>query len=89
MAILRFKDKGRWVEIPYGGSGEVTSNSDIWIGSDSQYNAALSSGVITSNTFCLITDEETETTTIIQNGDVLEVYSGVTITQNNDELEVR
>lgn len=70
-------------------TGGGSSTGNVWLGTEAEYTIALGNGTITSSTICLITDEEGETTTIIQNGDILEIYNGVTVTQNNDELEVK
>lgn len=73
------------------GNGEDISNSDIWIGSDSQYETVINNGTITSQTICFITDEDVkeEEVNIVQSGNELFIYAGVTVTQNGNELEVR
>ena len=65
-----------------------SETGNIWIGSETQYETGINNGTITSQTICFITDEDTEETTVVQDGNELYVYSGVTVTQNGNELEV-
>ena len=73
------------------GSGNIDvsggASGDIWMGNSNEYIIALNNGTITAQTICLITDGDSEPT-VVQDGNILYVYSGVTVNQNESELEV-
>ena len=70
-----------------GSDGSNGGASNVWIGTEQEYEIGISGGIITPDMICIITDSSAEPT-IIQEDDNLYIYSGVTITQNNNELVI-